>query len=207
MKKPINELYHGDCLEIMQNISDNSIDLILCDLPYGMTNAEWDKVIPLDKLWKQYNRIKKDSAPVVLFGVEPFTSRLVQSNIKEFRYHWYWLKNHTVGFAYAKYQPLRRVETISVFYKKGGQYYPQGLVKIENPKTRRGHKQSELYRSTLEKTYTPEYKNYPKNVLQFDNEVTSNRNRLHPTQKPVKLLEYLIKTYTRLDDGECPCCA
>lgn len=204
---PINELYHGDCLEVMEKIPNNSIDLVLCDLPYGMTDAEWDKIIPLDKLWAQYDRIKKDSAPVVLFGVEPFTSRLVQSNIKEFRYHWYWLKNNATGFAYSKYQPLRRVETISVFYKKGGQYYPQGLVRIENPKAKQKCKPSELYRNTLNNTYTQKYKNYPKNVLEFANEATSNKNRLHPTQKPVKLLEYLIKTYTRLDDGECPCCS
>lgn len=194
------QLLHGDCLEIMQNIPDKSVDLILCDLPYGTTDAEWDKAIPLDQLWEQYNRIRKDSAPVVLFGVEPFTSKLITSNIKQYRYNWYWLKNNHTGFTYAKYQPLRKVETISVFYRKGGQYFPQGLVKIENPKAIKGHKQSDLYRSTLNNTYTPKYKNYPKNVLEFANEVTSNRNRLHPTQKPVKLLEYLIKTYTKEND-------
>lgn len=192
--KPINELYHGDCLEIMQSIPDKSIDLILCDLPYGTTDAEWDKALPMDKLWQEYDRIRKDSAPVALFGVEPFTSKLITSNIKQYRYNWYWLKNNAVGFSYSKYQPLRRVETISVFYQKGGQYFPQGLVKIKNPKTRQGLKNSELLRDTLNKPYTPKYKNYPKNVLEFANEATSNRNRLHPTQKPVKLLEYLIKT-------------
>ena len=194
------QLLHGDCLEIMQNIPDKSVDLILCDLPYGTTDAEWDKAIPLDQLWEQYNRIRKDSAPVALFGVEPFTSKLITSNLKQYRYNWYWLKSYSVGFSYSKFQPLRRVETISVFYQKGGQYFPQGLVKIANPKTKQGHKNSELLRDTLNNPYTPKYKNYPKNVLEFANEATSNRNRLHPTQKPVKLLEYLIKTYTKEND-------
>lgn len=142
------KLYHGDCLEIMQDIPAKSIDLILCDLPYDTTNAAWDEVIPLEKLWEQYNRIKKDTAPVVLFGTEPFTSKLISSNYKEFRYNWYWLKNYATGFTYAKYQPMRKIETISVFYKKGGQYYPQGLVKLEEAKYKPAYSQSTLYRPT-----------------------------------------------------------
>ena len=196
------KLYHGDCLEIMQDIPAKSIDVILCDLPYGATNAAWDEVIPLEKLWEQYNRIKKDTAPVVLFGTEPFTSKLISSNYKEFRYNWYWLKNYATGFTYAKYQPMRKIETISVFYKKGGQYYPQGLVKLEEAKYKPAYSQSTLYRPTLKNEHYTHYTNYPRNVLEFDSEVRSNKGRLHPTQKPVKLLEYLIKTYTSLNDGD-----
>lgn len=195
--KPINELYHGDCLEVMKSIPDKSVDLILCDLPYGTTDAEWDKIIPMDKLWEQYDRIKKESAPVVLFGTEPFTSKLIASNYKQYRYNWYWLKNNAMGFTYAKYQPLRRVETISVFYKKGGQYYPQGLKRVENPKVNTRARRTDLLRNTLSNPFVSHYTNYPKNVLEFKNESSSSKNRLHPTQKPVKLLEYLIKTYTK----------
>ena len=119
------ELWQGNCLELMKNIPDKSVDMILCDLPYGTTQCKWDSIIPFDKLWEQYNRVTKDNAAIVLFGSEPFTSMLICSNIKTFKYNWIWQKNKTTGFLNAKRQPLNDNETISVFYKKQCIYNPQ----------------------------------------------------------------------------------
>ena len=190
-------LINDDCLNAMSDISDKSIDLILCDLPYGITNAEWDTIIPFGLLWEQYNRIIKDNGAIILFSMQPFTTKVIQSNLKDFRYCWYWVKNYCTGFSYARYQPMRKLEDICVFYKKHPTYNPQGLIKIENPKIKKG-KESNLYRSTLNNTYTPKYKNYPNNLLYFNG--VTNKERLHPTQKPIELLEYIIKTYTNEND-------
>lgn len=192
------KLYKGDCLELMHKIPDSSIDMILCDLPYGTTACKWDSIIPFNKLWEHYNRIIKENGAIVLFAAQPFTTKLIHSNLKNFRYCWYWRKNNFTGFTYARYQPMRCIEDICVFYKKHPTYNPQGLVKIENPKqrTKRNMNNSVFDSKYLMKPYTSKYTNYPKHILEFANEATSNKNRLHPTQKPVKLLEYLIKTYT-----------
>lgn len=188
-------LKNGDCLNIMNEIENKSIDMILADLPYGTTSCKWDSVIDLEKLWEHYNRIIKDNGVIVLFSAQPFTTNLINSNMKHYKYSWYWLKNNVTGFAFAKYQPMRRVEDINVFYKKHGIYNPQGLKKVENMKKRKRNapKRETIYKeNTLQNEYTPQFTNYPKNVLQFNKEVKC----VHPTQKPVELLEYLIKTYT-----------
>lgn len=196
-------LLKGDCLELMQDIPTESVDMILCDLPYGMTDCKWDSIIPFDRLWEQYERITKENGAIVLFSAQPFTTKLIYSNLKRFKYCWYWKKNNKTGFTFAKYQPMRCIEDICVFYKKAPKYNPQGLKEIEKPRARQKifKDKDSIYRSgTLQKAYTQRYTNYPVHLLQFDNEVASNKNRLHPTQKPVALLEYLIKTYTNEGD-------
>ena len=183
----------------MREIPDGSVDLILCDPPYGTTDCSWDSIIPFDKLWEQYNRILKPNGAAVLFSAQPFTTQLIASNRKAFRYCWYWLKNQPTGFTYARYQPMRKVEDICVFYKKLPTYNPQGLQAIIGGKVKKKRNKPDresIYRSeTLMKEYTPRFKNYPKNVLQFNCE-----RGFHPTQKPVALLEYLVKTYTNEGD-------
>ncbi len=194
------KLFHGECIEVMKNeIADKSIDLILCDLPFGVTGCEWDNIIDFDLLWEQYNRIIKDDGAIVLFSVQPFTTKLISSNMKNYKYSWYWVKNKCTGFAFAKHQPMRKVEDINVFYKKKPLYVPQGLKKLDKPilKKRKCIGKENIYdMSTLNREHLVEYNNYPNNVLFFDKESKT----IHPTQKPVPLLEYIIKTYTR--EGE-----
>ena len=168
-------------------------------MPYGTTACKWDNIIPFEPLWEQYNQIVKSNGAVVLFSAQPFTTKLIHSNLKQFRYCWYWVKPQVTGFALAKKQPLRVIEDICVFYKKQPNYNPQGLIQLEKPKTKtRNTKQTDkLYSSSLENEYTSKFTNYPKQTLFYSREA---KNRLHPTQKPVLLLEYLIKTYT--NEGE-----
>lgn len=139
-------LLNGDCLELMKDIPDGSVDMILCDLPYGTTYCRWDKALPLDKLWTEYNRVLRYDGAAVLFSAQPFTTQLIHSNRKAFRYCWYWIKNTHTGFAYAKYQPMRKVEDICVFYRKHGTYNPQGLQKIIGKKLcRENQKKGKAY--------------------------------------------------------------
>ena len=190
-------LLNGDCLELMQDIPSGSIDMVLCDLPYGMTDCKWDSIIPFDMPWKQYNRVAKDNAAVVLFSAQPFTTKLIHSNLKHFKYCWYWKKNAATGFCFAKYQPMRCIEDICVFYKKAPTYNPQGLRELDTPKAKHKRMQGDtIYRKGLAGDYTQRYTNYPKNVLEYGREA----KRHHPTQKPVALLEYLIQTYTNEGD-------
>ena len=192
------KLLNGDCLKLMKDLPDGSVDLVLCDPPYGTTECSWDSVLPFDQLWAEYDRVLKVDGAAVLFAAQPFTTQLIQSNRKAFRYCWYWLKNQPTGFAYARYQPMRKVEDICVFYRKHGTYNPQGVVEIQGSKVkrRRASQRENVYKmSTLLKEHTQKFKNYPKNVLQF-----STERGLHPTQKPVPLLEYLVKTYTNEGD-------
>lgn len=192
------QLLHGDCLKLMQEIHDGAVDLILCDLPYGTTDCSWDSVLPFDRLWAEYDRVLKHDGAAVLFAAQPFTTQLINSNRRAFRYCWYWLKNQPTGFTFAKFQPMRKVEDICVFYRKHGTYNPQGLQVVANAKPRRNKRprREHVYKmDTLMQEYTPRFKNYPKNVLQFDCE-----RGLHPTQKPVPLLEYLVRTYTNEGD-------
>ena len=198
LEEKIN-LLHGDCLELMNNIPDKSVDMILCDLPYGVTQCKWDAIIPFDKLWEQYNRIIKNNGAVVLFGNEPFTSLLICSNLKNFKYNWIWQKNNATGFLNAKKQPLNDNETISVFYKKQCTYNPQMTVAEKIYK--RGmvkRSKSDCYGEEKDFVQIETGLRYPKRIQYFNNNHT--REQLHPTQKPVELLEYLIKTYTNEDE-------
>ena len=191
------KLLNGDCLELMKEIQDKSIDMILCDLPYGTTSCKWDTIIPFEPLWQQYNRIIKDNGAIVLFSSEPFTSFLIQSNLKHFKYKWIWEKEQGVNPLLSKKQPLNNIEEICVFYKKQCNYFPQfeegKPYKITRDKQNRV---CEVNNHTFKQTTTiNEGKRYPKRILSFN-----RQTGLHPTQKPVKLLEYLIKTYT--NEGE-----
>lgn len=194
------KLYNGECLEIMKDIPDGSINMILCDLPYGTTACKWDVVIPFDKLWEQYNRIIKPNGAILLFGNEPFTSELICSNLKGFKYRWDWDKKIPSGMGYAKYRPMQQSEDIAVFTKNGCKtvYNPQ-MIKRDKPIKSGGNTvQAGVYHKfkcmgdgkEYKKTY--EYKN-PTTLISFDK---IRKGSLHPTQKPTDLLEYLIKTYT-----------
>lgn len=193
-------LYHGDCLEIMEYIPDNSIDSIICDPPYGTTACKWDSVIPIDKMWFQLKRIIKPNGAIVLFGQEPFSSVLRVSNLKNYKYDWVWDKVKQGAFATAKYAPLKQHELISVFSKDGGkcQYFPQ-MTKMETTRTGKIYSSSDSasvkYNDGVKRIYTEKY---PKTIITESN--ANNRDKVHPTQKPVALMEYLIKTYT--NEGE-----
>ena len=202
------KLINGDCIEIMKKIEDKSIDMILCDLPYGTTKCKWDIVITFETLWEQYNRIIKDNGVIALFGSEPFSSQLRISNIKNYKYDWYWNKVQGTGFSACKKQPLRVIETISIFYKKQPTYNPQMITRekiIDSTNWKQDKRISENSRFTStdnslsRKVYD---KKYPINYIEINraSNECNNTKRLHPTQKPVELLEYLIKTYTKEDD-------
>lgn len=187
------QLMQGDCLELMKSIPDASVDMILCDLPYGTTQNKWDSVIPLDLLWAQYKRICKGA--IVLTAAQPFTSELICSNRRDFCYCWYWRKNRATNVLNAKKMPLRDTEEIVVFNVGKKVYNPQGLV-FAPEQSRNSSRDSDNYGAGTTKKYIREYTNYPKQTLEFD----VVQKAIHPTQKPVALMEYLIKTYT--DDGD-----
>jgi site-specific DNA-methyltransferase (adenine-specific) len=197
-KEILNRVLHGSCFEWLPQIEDKSIDMILCDLPYGTTQNKWDSVLPLDLLWKEYERIIKVNGAIVLFSAEPFTSQLINSNLKNFRYDLIWEKSHAVGFLNARRMPMRKHENICVFYKKLPTYNPQIEDKpVENirPITTKNRLTSN-YGSFDEGNHRtiPVDKTYPKSILKISNE--SKTETKHPTQKPVKLCEWLINTYT-----------
>ena len=181
----------GDCLELMKEIPDKSIDMILCDLPYGTTKNKWDSVIPLNKLWKQYERIIKDNGAIVLFSQMPFSAELVHSNLKLFKYEWIWQKDNGTGFLNAKKMPLKIHENILVFYKKLPLYNPQMRTGFKPYKCKQGRHSTNY--GAYEQGHITESngERYPIDIIKFKKD-----SGLHPTQKPVELLEYLIKTYT-----------
>ena len=204
------QLIHGDCLEKMKDIPDKSIDMILCDLPYGTTACKWDVVIPFEPLWEQYKRIIKDNGAIVLTASQPFTSALVMSNIKWFRYEIIWEKERPTNIFFMKNQIGKVHENICVFYKKQPTYNPQ-LEKREftgkgevvgNIKNSRTHK-NQTYKHREDYDCT---KRYPRSVLKIQRDIEKG-GKSHPTQKPVALFEYLIRTYTNEDDTVLDNCA
>lgn len=204
------QLHKGNCLEIMKDIPDKSVDMILCDLPYGTTACKWDIVIPFEPLWEQYKRVCKDNAAIVLFGSQPFTSLLVNSNLPMFKYEWIYKKIAGSNFATAHRMPIKEHENICVFYSKQPTYNPQMQERSENGKKRLDnpyHTNSttsmefmgnSLKRNNADQEYNRELR-LPGSVQKFNNRAKGDRG-LHPTQKPVALLEYLIKTYTNEGD-------
>lgn len=205
----LDTIYNMDCLEGMKDIPDRSVDCIICDLPFGTTDCAWDSIIPFEPLWAEYKRIRKPTAPILLFGSEPFSTMIRMSNLKEFKYDWIWAKSKPTGFQHAKNMPLKDYEVISVF--SGGSmghasllgerrmpYNPQGTTHchkvVKNAKgkfggivgTRPSHKDN----------YVAETTDYPRAILDF----ASETDTFHPTQKPVDLIRYLIRTYT--NEGE-----
>jgi site-specific DNA-methyltransferase (adenine-specific)/modification methylase len=190
------QLYKGDCLEIMKGIPDKSIDMILCDLPYGTTKNKWDSVIPLDELWKEYKRIIKDNGVIVLTSQGIFTAKLILSNEKWFKYKLVWEKSKATNFLNAKKQPLRKHEDICVFYNKQPQYNPQMTEGKPYDKGVRKNQLTGSYGDFNPVHVKSEGMRYPTDVVYFKT-AESEGKVYHPTQKPVALLEYLIKTYTR----------
>ena len=189
------QIKQGDCLELMKDIPDKSIDMVLCDLPYGTTRNKWDSVIPLDRLWEQYKRVIKENGAIVLFSAEPFTSLLITSNIQQFRYDLIWSKTQGSDFLNANRKPLRSHENICVFYKKQPTYNPQKTDgKPYKPKSGETTSTNFGKFNGNHHTENKDGKRYPLSVLRFSGE--HNRGKQHPTQKPTNLLEWLIKTYT-----------
>ncbi len=200
----LNNIYNNDCLIGMKDIPDKSIDMILCDLPYGTTACKWDTIIPFKPLWEQYERIIKHNGAILLFSQEPFTSQLISSNIHKFKYKWIWQKTKATGFPMANYRPLKSFEEIVLFtdapctYTKNGDqgtYNPQELRECNRVKKRSNSKHLITSSSggNMESEYIVKFENYPQDIITFSN---GKKKNIHHCEKPVELLEYLIKTYT-----------
>jgi site-specific DNA-methyltransferase (adenine-specific) len=200
-----NQVYLGDCLKLMSDIADKSIDMVMCDLPYGTTACHWDTVIPFEPLWEQYKRIIKDNGAIVLTASQPFTSALVMSNISNYRHQWIWDKKQAGNPFLAKTAPLKTFEDVLVFSKKRVRYFPQmrqgvmrkkGDVKVDN----------QITGTRVNGYQTIDDKYYPSGIIEFST-AGMRGDGLHPTQKPVALFEYLIKTYTYEGDLVLDNCA
>lgn len=204
-----NKVYLGDCLDLMKDIPDKSIDFILCDLPYGTTACSWDSIIPLDPLWTQYNRVIKNNCAIALFASKPFTFKLFNRNEIGYKYSWYWNKNEAGNFAIAKYQPLRVVEEILIFGSGSVRYRPQ-MVEAETknirPITQNCVQKSGNTMGKISNFSHSEIRNnylrFPKNIININSndKECNNTRRLHPTQKPISLCEYLIKSHSEEGD-------
>lgn len=202
------ELHKGNCLEVMKSIPDGSVDAVICDPPYGTTRCKWDSVIPLEEMWVHLKRVAKKNGAIVLFGSQPFTSILGASWVDGLRYSLVWEKGRPTNFPNAKRMPLKGFEDMLVFYTKPPCYNPQGLIKVDKnvvntgTKARKDSTKENGDRTAVHnnisrnKVYMQEYTNYPRGILKY----TQDSHSLHPTQKPVALMEYLIKTYT--NEGE-----
>ena len=198
-KKMSIELHWADCFDVFPSIKDQSIDLVLCDPPYGTTACKWDSVLPLDLMWKELERIVKPDKPIILFGSEPFSSVLRLSNLKNYKYDWYWQKEKPTNPMQLKNRPGKTIETISVFYKKQTNYFPVKTKHfgklVKNKPSETATVGSLVTKNKLKvKPYNDDGTRYPTQVLSFNREVLTKI--VHPTQKPVALLEYLIKTYS-----------
>ena len=211
----INTVLQGDCLELMKGIPDKSIDMILCDLPYGTTACKWDTIIPFEPLWEQYKRIIKDNGAIVLTASQPFTSIAVMSNLEMFKYSWIYKKRCASNFAQAKYAPMKEHEDVLVFARGKVNYYPIKEERQGSGAERVKHSFSEATRHKSgefvgamsgEFNEMADELRYPSSVQEFNNRASGDRG-LHPTQKPVALFEYLIKTYTNEGDLVLDNCA
>jgi site-specific DNA-methyltransferase (adenine-specific) len=197
-------LLHGDCIELMASLPAQSVDMVLCDLPYGSTSCAWDEVIPFKALWSAYERVTKPNAAIVLTASQPFTSRLIGSKLDWYKYNWVWMKNVPTGMASSKYMPMKYHEDICVFVRKGKPTYHKQMVEREGVGKdcyRYEHYLGNSNHVKMDKVkafYDPDYVN-PSSVLLF-NTVPNRIGKLHPTQKPVDLFEYLIRTYTNVGD-------
>lgn len=192
-------LYNGDCLDIMPRLREGSIDMILADPPYGTTGCKWDSVINIDEMWKQCNNTIKEHGCIALFGKPPFSSKMIMSNLKYYRYEWIWQKTMPVGFLHANKMPMRAHENISIFYKRLPVYNAQKTPGSSYTKKRPSDEKHQDYiYNFARKSGRVDYEGrFPVDVIKFSN---PNNSNLHPTQKPVDLLEYLIKTYTNPGD-------
>ena len=198
------KLYLGNCLEIMKTIPNESVDCIICDLPYGQTECKWDKYLDSKLMWEQYKRVIKDTGNIILFSMQPFTTKLINSNLDMFRYEIIWLKSKITGFQNANYRPMRKHENILIFSKSStstagkihATYNPQGLIECEKKVNRKTRGETIGERKSQSNQYVAKYTNYPNSVIEFKSEMKP----VHPTQKPIELLEYLIKTYSNEND-------
>jgi DNA modification methylase len=194
-----NQVLLGDCLEVMKDIPDGSIDMILCDLPYGTTKCKWDIIIPFEPLWEEYHRVTKRNGAIILTASQPFTSVLINSNLKDYRYNWVWEKSKATGYLNAKKMPMKAHEDVCVFYRKLPVYNPQMWQGTPYNKGS-AHRPTEVYgkqKEVLVKNDTG--LRYPRTVQYFKT-AESEGKVLHPTQKPVSMFEYLIQTYSNKDD-------
>lgn len=200
------KLYHDDCFNVFSEFEDNSIDLVLCDMPYGTTQCKWDTVIDLEKMWNECLRVSTTRSAIVLFGAEPFSTKLRMSNLSLFKYDWVWIKSIASGFTNAKHKPMNNYEIISVFSRgttanksaRRMTYNPQGLIEINKVRDgrRTGRDEHKLARKSHNTCHVQTHTNYPKRVI----EIASQGKTVHPTQKPGALMEYLIKTYSNEGD-------
>ena len=191
------KIIYSDCIEYMKSMEPKSIDFILTDPPYGMIAPDWDQIIDFEQLWHEYNRIIKDQGTIALFASQPFTSKLILSNEHNFKYCWYWIKNQGTNFYHAKSMPIRKIEEICIF--KNGRYFPQMSHNHKPTNSAIGSYPGKTYYGLNKRNYKGGVTTrYPTNILEF--KCVDNYSRMHPTQKPVELFEYLIKTYTKEND-------
>lgn len=197
-------IFNGDCLEVLKTFKDKSVDLVLCDPPYGVTVQKWDSIVDFKAMWKELNRVTKDDSPILLFGTEPFSSFLRCSNIDNFKYDWIWVKNKGTGHLNAKKMPMKYHEIVSVFYRKPVRYFPietEGHSPM-NAATNKPNNINGKHGSVASNTGSTKRK--PRSLLEFpvvNNDGTTDGGRFHPNQKPVALLKYLIETYTESGDN------